>query len=93
MLMLGLSEADAILEITMAVSTKRWNEWHQVHGKWTRSFGERGMRVRLFQNRRGGKFFREIWIEGQGKNRKCINTADRAQAEQIGRDLLASLLR
>jgi hypothetical protein len=40
----------------MATQNRR-HQWRQVKGKWTRSFGERGLRVRLFQNEVGGVFF------------------------------------
>jgi integrase len=58
-----------------------------------RSLGERGARVRLFQKRSGGVFFRDVWVPGQGKNRRAINTTDRAEADRIGRVLLAELLK
>lgn len=71
----------------------RRNEWHQVNGKWTRSLGERGTRVRLFQKRKGSAFYREVWCAGRGKDRKCLHTYDRSEAERLGRELLAALLR
>ena len=64
--------------------------WHQVNGKWTRSLGERGLRVRLFQIRRGGMFFRSVCLHGQ-KQRKALGTTDRREAERLGRALLAAL--
>src|SRR5438876_410891 len=48
----------------MATRNRR-NEWHQVHGRWTRSLGERGMRVRIFEKRRNGTFYRTTWVPGQ----------------------------
>jgi len=71
----------------------RRNEWQQTKGLWTRSLGERGARVRLFQKRKGGVFFRDVWVPGQGKSRRAIGTTDRAEAERLGRALLAGLLR
>jgi integrase len=65
--------------------------WHLAGGKWTRSLGQRGTRVRLFQKRRGGTFYRAVWLLGQGKTVACLHTIDREQAEQVGRALLASL--
>ena len=68
--------------------------WHQVKGKWARSLGERGIRVRLFQMRRGGTFFRAVWQAGRGKNgknRKSLGTTDRGDAERQGKALLAAL--
>ena len=77
----------------MATRRPRRSEWHQVDGRWARSLGERGTRVRLFQKRRGGVFFRDVWIPGRGKNRKCLGTSDRAEADRLGRLLLSALLR
>jgi integrase len=64
--------------------------WHQVNGKWTRSLGERGLRIRLFQIRRGGVFFRSVCLDGQ-KHRKALGTSDRKDADRLGRSLLAEL--
>src|SRR5205807_387883 len=50
----------------MATRNRR-NEWHQVHGRWTRSLGERGMRVRIFEKRRNGTFCRTTWGPGRGR--------------------------
>lgn len=66
--------------------------WHVVNGKWSRSFGERGVRVRLFQKRRDGVFYRAVWIPGVGRDTKSLGTRDRAAAEALGRALLAELL-
>src|ERR1017187_3048349 len=79
---LGPSEANNGKEEIMS---KRKSSWHQVHGKGTRSLGERGMRVRLFQKRKGGTFYREVWVTGHGKSQASLGTADRDEAEQIGR--------
>jgi integrase len=76
----------------MATRNRR-NEWHQVHGRWTRSLGERGMRVRLFEKRRNGTFYRTIWVRGQGRDHASLKTRDRNEAERLGRVLLAELLR
>jgi integrase len=64
--------------------------WHKVDEKWSRSLGERGLRVRLFQNRRGGVFFRAVYLDGQ-KDRMALGTTDRREAERLGRSLLAEL--
>ena len=72
---------------------RKRNEWHQVKGCWTRSLGERGARVRLFQKRRGGPFFRDVCVPGVGKNRRCIKTSDRGEAERIGKTLLSEMLK
>lgn len=70
----------------------RRDGWHQAGGKWTRSLGQRGTRVRLFQKRRDGTFYRAVWLPGQGKSVACLHTVDRQRAEQLGRSLLGSLL-
>lgn len=76
----------------MATRNRR-NEWHQVNGKWTRSLGDRGLRVRLFQKRRGGTFYREVWVAGRGRDRRSLDTTDRAEADQRGKLLYAELLK
>lgn len=76
----------------MATRKPRRTEWRQVKGKWTRSLGTRGVRVRLFQRSKDGSFFRALWIQGRGKSRKSLGTTDRAEAERLGRELLAALL-
>src|SRR5687767_14438366 len=40
--------------------------WHQKGGRWARSLGHRGVRVRLFQKRKDGTFYRDVWIPGSG---------------------------
>ena len=75
----------------MATRNRR-NEWHQTDGKWTRSLGERGMRVRLFQKRRNGTFYRAVWVRGRGHDRACLHTRDRGEAERLAKQLLAALL-
>jgi integrase len=69
------------------------SEWHQHNGLWARSLGTRGLRVRLFQKRRGGQFYRAVWIAGRGWNRRSLLTIDRQEAERLGKELLAALLR
>lgn len=76
----------------MATRNRR-NEWHQVKGKWARSLGERGMRVRLFQKRRDGTFYRTVWIPRRGRDHESMMTRDRSEAERLGRLLLSELLR
>lgn len=77
----------------MAPRSIRRNGWHQVNGKWTRSLGERGCRVRLFQKRRNGVFYRDVWISGEGYDRTSLRTRDRDRAERLGRELLANLMK
>lgn len=68
-------------------------EWRFRNGKWTRSLGNRGARIRLFQKRRDGVFYRAIWLSGGGIDRKSLGTRDRAEAEKLGTALLSALLR
>jgi integrase len=68
-------------------------EWHQHKGLWSRSLGNRGMRLRLFEKRSGGGFYRSVWIPGQGFSRKSLGTTERNEADKLGRALLAALLR
>jgi hypothetical protein len=75
----------------MATRNRR-NEWHQVHGRWTRSLGERGMRVRLFQKRSNGTFYRAVWVRGRGHDRACLHTRDRGEAERLAKRFLGALL-
>jgi integrase len=66
--------------------------WKQVGGKWTRSLGERGLRVRLFQKRKGGSFYREVWRVGSGRDQACLWTLEKQEADRLGRQLYAALL-
>jgi integrase len=75
----------------MARPTKR-DAWRFVGGKWTRSTGARGTRVRLFQKRRNGTFYRAVWVLGRGRDIGCLHTQDREEADRSGRQLLAALL-
>lgn len=69
-------------------------EWRLNKGKWTRSIGNRGARVRLFQKRSGGQFYRSVWSPRTGTfDRRCLGTSDRDETERMGRELLAALLR
>lgn len=47
----------------------------------------------VFNLTKNGSFYRDLWIPGSGKSRRCIGTTDRAEAERIARDLLAALLK
>jgi integrase len=42
--------------------------------------------------RRGGQFYRSVWVPGRGKDRRCLHTSDKREAERLGRALLATLL-
>ena len=69
----------------------RSDGWYQLDGKWALSLGQRGMRVRLFQKRRDGVFFRAVWVPGSGCDQVSLQTSDRHEAERLGRELLAEL--
>lgn len=56
------------------------------------SIGTRGCRVRLFQKQANGKFYREVFVSGQGPNRVSLETYDRVEAERLGMALYARLL-
>ncbi len=78
----------------MANRIARRNSWHRTRaGAWTCSIGERGVRVRLFEKRRGGMFHRAVWIPGAGEDQKPLGTKDREEARRLGRMLLAGLLK
>lgn len=78
----------------MATRKPSRTEWRLIKGKWTRSLGNRGARVRLFQKRSGGQFYRSVWSPRASVfDRRCLGTSDRYEAEKIGRELLAGLLR
>ena len=77
----------------MASKKARRSEWtRNKAGGWRRSLGSRGNRVRLFQKRRDGTFYRVVWIPGIGANTKTLKTCDRTEAERLGRALLAELV-
>lgn len=73
----------------MAKRKPRRDEWRATARGWTRSFGDRGLRVRLFQKRKNGKFYRSIWRPGVGVDEKCVHTTDRGEAERLIKELLA----
>ncbi|MGH7605672.1 MAG: tyrosine-type recombinase/integrase [Gemmatimonadaceae bacterium] len=70
------------------------HEWHQLkNGTWCRTLGFRGTRVRLFERLEGGGFQRAVRLADGRVSRRSLNTTDRAEAERLGRELLAALLR
>jgi len=77
----------------MATRKPSRSEWQLKSGKWTRSLGSRGTRVRLFQKRSGGLFYRAFWVPSRGVDRKCLGTVGRAEAEKLGKALLGVLLK
>lgn len=69
-------------------------EWHRLEdGTWARSLGGRGYRVRLFQKRRGGVFYRAVYVPGrQGCSRRALDTSDKSEAERLAKQLIGALL-
>jgi len=77
----------------MAPRQHRRDQWRQTKkGTWTLSLGCRGFRVRLFQKRKGGYFYRDVHRPDGTRDRKTLATCDRHAAEQRGRQLLVALL-
>jgi len=58
---------------------------------WTKSIGERGFRVRLYQPRPGGNIMRAIWIDGK-EDRKSLGHRDREQATLEAYELLHGMV-
>jgi integrase len=58
---------------------------------WSRSFGTRGNRVRVYEARSGGPLMRSIFINGK-ENRKSLGHRDRQRAEREAYTLLTQLL-
>jgi integrase len=79
-------------EQSMARKPSR-SEWHQHKGLWSRSLGYRGVRVRLFQKRSGGQFYRAVWIPERGEDRRGLATSNKAEADRLGKELLSALFR
>src|SRR4051812_25759932 len=78
----------------MALRIAKRNSWHRTKsGAWTCSLGERGLRVRLFQKRKSGMFHRAVWRPDTGFDQRPLGTDDRDTAMQLGRLLLAELLK
>jgi integrase len=77
----------------MARRIAKRSDWHRTEsGAWTCSIGERGLRVRLFQKRSGGTFYREYWTAGK-LDRKPLGTTEKDEALRLGRLLYAELLK
>jgi len=74
----------------MSVSKVCWRKTK--HGLWTCSLGQRGCRVRIFEKRLNGQYYREVWRSGSGRSTRCLGTANRREAERLGRELLKALL-
>src|SRR4029453_11863881 len=77
----------------MAPRHQRRDQWRQTkNGTWALSLGCQGFRVRLFQNEKGGYFYRDVHRPDGTRDRKTLGTGDRREAENRGRQLLAALL-
>ena len=76
------------------MATRKRSEWHRTkNGCWTCSLGDRGMRVRLFQKRRDGPFYRAVWRSDQTEDQKPLATKDHNEALRLGKLLLSELLK
>jgi integrase len=58
---------------------------------WSKSFGERGNRVRLYEARPGGPLMRSIFIDGK-ENRRSLGHRDKKLAEKQAYELLLQLV-
>lgn len=77
----------------MKRETPRRDQWRRTDsGTWTRSLGNRGARVRLFQKRQDGPYYREVYIKGAGRDQACLGTTDQKEALRLGQELLAALI-
>lgn len=59
--------------------------------RWSKSIGERGHRVRLYEARPGGPIMRSVYIKGK-EDRRSLGHRDKERAVRQGYELLASLL-
>ena len=63
------------------------------NGTRTLSLGERGYRVRLFENRdKGGMIYREVQLPNGRKSRRSLGTRDWAHAEELGLQIVGGLM-
>jgi integrase len=77
----------------MATRRPKRHEWRRTkQGLWTCSLGTRGLRVRLFEKRKGGMFYRATWSPGTGRSIAALHTSDRTEAERLGNKLLGAML-
>lgn len=69
-------------------------EWRPGNnGTWKVSLGGRGHRVRLFQKRSGGEFYRAIWLPDTNKEDVAsLQTSNREEAYRLGSLLVSELL-
>ena len=58
---------------------------------WSKSIGERGQRVRLYEARPGGPIMRSTWINGK-EDRKSLGHRDRELATRQAYELLQGVL-
>ncbi|HQR79257.1 MAG TPA: tyrosine-type recombinase/integrase [Actinomycetota bacterium] len=58
---------------------------------WSKSIGERGLRVRLYEARPGANIMRSIYVDGK-EDRKSLGHRDRELATRQGYELLQGLL-
>jgi integrase len=79
----------------MSPRPMRRDRWHKTDkGTWTCVLGKRGdCVVRLFENRNSGYYYADAHSAGCARRRVTLNTRDRAEAELLGRDMYARLVR
>jgi hypothetical protein len=58
--------------------------------RWSKSIGERGRRVRLYEARPGGTIMRSTWVDGK-EDRKSLGHRDKDMAVRQAYEMLASL--
>jgi integrase len=77
----------------MTPRPKRRDRWRKTkNDTWRISIGQRGLRVTLFENTKGGCFYREVHGRGGKKVRKSLRTRDKEEALRMGRQLYAVML-
>jgi integrase len=69
-------------------------DWHKSESSdcWSLTLGERGSRVRVFQETAGGVFYREMWIPGRGRSKISLRTTSRTEARARAEAFLRAVL-
>lgn len=78
----------------MAPRPKRRDEWHRTTaGTWTCTLGKRGgVVVTLFEKRTSGYYYVDVHRPGARRERKTLNTRNRAEADALGRTMYAQAM-
>jgi integrase len=72
--------------------TSKRAEWRKSEsGCWSCSIGKRSRRVRIFQRKAGGQFYRDVWIAGKGKSRASMGTKSRTEARALAEAFLRGI--